>query len=214
MYYTLAADDEESDAHLILGYRYLKGVGVPQSCETALRHYRLAAETGVCSRIRPSIRAMLSGLSHSALGRPCEDRAAALHWLEVGNVDQDPRYWLSSDGLDDDGDDEDGTLDANVQFYELAAAYGAPAGDLSVVSTFHGTDVDHWSHRFCGARCNLGDPDANLVMGDLHLNGQHGYDMDFDLARAYYERAAELGQPAAHGPSVGRLRRSQRAVRY
>jgi len=52
------------------------------------------------------------------------------------------------------------------------------------------------------AGCNLGDPDANLIMGDLHLNGQHGYDMDFDLAREYYERAAEMGQPAAHGLTV------------
>jgi len=53
MYYSLAAEDEESDTHLILGYRYLKGVSVPQSCETALQHYRLAAETGACRRIGP-----------------------------------------------------------------------------------------------------------------------------------------------------------------
>jgi len=70
------------------------------------------------------------------LAHPCGDRTTALHWLEMGNVDQDPRYWMSSDGLDDDGDDEDGTLDANIQFYELAAAYGAPECD-SLVSASH-----------------------------------------------------------------------------
>lgn len=38
--------DEHSFMHLFQGYRYWGGVGVPQSCESALTHYRLVANHG------------------------------------------------------------------------------------------------------------------------------------------------------------------------
>jgi TPR repeat protein len=37
---------------MILGYRYLHGIGVRQSCETALAYYRKVADQGGFNRSR------------------------------------------------------------------------------------------------------------------------------------------------------------------
>ena len=70
MYYTLAAEDESSDAHMILGYRYFKGVSVPRSCSKALQHYRLAAEAGAYA-------ALTAAASVAAVAN---HHAARQHW--------------------------------------------------------------------------------------------------------------------------------------
>lgn len=44
MYHTFAARQDFRPSHLVLGYRYLNGIGVEQSCMTAREHYLSAAE--------------------------------------------------------------------------------------------------------------------------------------------------------------------------
>ncbi|KAG5486198.1 hypothetical protein LSCM1_07318 [Leishmania martiniquensis] len=44
MYYSFAAMEAVPEAHMALGYRYKLGLGVVESCESALAHYREAAD--------------------------------------------------------------------------------------------------------------------------------------------------------------------------
>ncbi|KAK7197418.1 Sel1 repeat [Novymonas esmeraldas] len=44
MYYSFAAMEAVPEAHMALGYRYRLGIGVAPSCESALAHYREAAD--------------------------------------------------------------------------------------------------------------------------------------------------------------------------
>jgi SEL1 protein len=46
VYYTFAALGKNTYAQMALGYRYWVGVSVTTSCEKALDHYRLVANTG------------------------------------------------------------------------------------------------------------------------------------------------------------------------
>jgi hypothetical protein len=47
VYYTFAALGKNTYAQMALGYRYWVGVSVTTSCEKALDHYRLVANTGL-----------------------------------------------------------------------------------------------------------------------------------------------------------------------
>jgi SEL1 protein len=46
VHYTFAALGGDVDAQMVMGYRYLHGIGVRQSCETALAYYRKVADAG------------------------------------------------------------------------------------------------------------------------------------------------------------------------
>jgi hypothetical protein len=117
----MAAEDPDADAHLILGFRYLYGVGVRADCETSLGHYRQAADLG--PRAAPP--AHRRCIAHCSL--TWIDKLVAAAWLEAGHVDGDDRPWLEVPMLGTGGADASANAaEVDVQFYQLAAAYGAP----------------------------------------------------------------------------------------
>ena len=106
-------------------------------------------------------------------------------------MDTDDRRWLDAHGRADG--DEDALLAANIQFNELAAAYGPTTARPRA-------RLGAWAHSAePGRGGTTGEPAAMVALGDMYLQGVHGYERDLDVARALYERAAELDHPEAHG---------------
>ncbi|KAG2457752.1 SE1L1 protein, partial [Polypterus senegalus] len=167
VYYTFGALGGNLIAHMILGYRYWGGIGVPQSCESALTHYRLVANhvasdislTGgsVVQRIRLLDEAENPGMASGMLE---EDLIQYYQFLaEKGDV----QAQMYSEGSD-----------AVPQNNETALQYFKKAAELLFKNV---CERGRWSERLMSAYSSYKDGDADSAIVQYLLLAEQGYEV-------------------------------------
>ncbi|XP_062538412.1 protein sel-1 homolog 1-like [Armigeres subalbatus] len=168
VYYTMAALGDNSWAQMALGYRSWAGVGVPNSCETALDFYRKVA-TKVADKVT------FSG-------------GVAVHRIRL--LDEIENAGPSSGILDNDLIDyyqllaDKGDVQAQVGLGQLHYQGG------------RGIPLDHQKAlQYFSQAANAGNAVAMAFLGKIYLEGSDNIKADNDTAFKYFKKAADLGNP-------------------
>uniref|UniRef100_A0A8C2BW77 SEL1L adaptor subunit of ERAD E3 ubiquitin ligase n=1 Tax=Cyprinus carpio TaxID=7962 RepID=A0A8C2BW77_CYPCA len=179
------------------GYRYWGGVGVPQSCESALTHYRLVANHGkswgsAVQRIRLLDEVESPGSSSGMLE---EDLIQYYQFLaEKGDVQA--QVGLGQLHLHGGRGVEQNHQRAYEYFNQAANAGNTHAmaflGKMySEGSEYVAQNNDTALHYFKKA-ADLGNPVGQSGLGMAYLYGR-GVPVNYDLALKYFQKAAEQG---------------------
>ncbi|XP_007472752.2 protein sel-1 homolog 1 isoform X1 [Monodelphis domestica] len=202
VYYTFGALGGNLIAHMILGYRYWAGIGVLQSCESALTHYRLVANhvasdislTGgtVVQRIRLPDEVENPGMASGMLE---EDLIQYYQFLaEKGDVQA--QVGLGQLHLHGGRGVEQNHQRA-FDYFNLAANAGNSHAMAFLGKMYsEGSDIVPQSnetalHYFKKA-ADMGNPVGQSGLGMAYLYGR-GVPVNYDLALKYFQKAAEQG---------------------
>uniref|UniRef100_A0A8D0CLA9 SEL1L adaptor subunit of SYVN1 ubiquitin ligase n=1 Tax=Scleropages formosus TaxID=113540 RepID=A0A8D0CLA9_SCLFO len=168
VYYTFGALGGNLVAHMILGYRYWSGIGVMQSCESALTHYRVVA-----------------------------DHVASDMSLAAGRAVQRVRLL---DEVDHPGA-ASGTLEEDLlQYYQLLAEKGDVQAQIGLGQLHlhggRGVEINHErAFRYFSQAAKLGNTHAMAFLGKMYTDGSDAVPQNNETALQYFRRAAELGDP-------------------
>ncbi|MGH0180917.1 UNVERIFIED_CONTAM: hypothetical protein FKN15_005816 [Acipenser sinensis] len=168
VYYTFGALGGNLIAHMILGYRYWGGIGVPQSCESALTHYRLVANH-VASDI-------------SLTGGSVVQRIRLLDEVENPGV--------ASGMLEED-------LIQYYQFLAEKGDVQAQVG-LGQLHLHGGRGVEQNHERafeYFNQAANAGNTHAMAFLGKMYSEGSDSLPQNNETAMQYFKKAADLGNP-------------------
>nr|KAF6487230.1 SEL1L adaptor subunit of ERAD E3 ubiquitin ligase [Rousettus aegyptiacus] len=202
VYYTFGALGGNLIAHMVLGYRYWAGIGVLQSCESALTHYRLVANhvasdislTGgsVVQRIRLPDEVENPGMNSGMLE---EDLIQYYQFLaEKGDVQA--QVGLGQLHLHGGRGVEQNHQRA-FDYFNLAANAGNSHAMAFLGKMYsEGSDIVPQSnetalHYFKKA-ADMGNPVGQSGLGMAYLYGR-GVQVNYDLALKYFQKAAEQG---------------------
>uniref|UniRef100_A0AAY4DCK5 Uncharacterized protein n=1 Tax=Denticeps clupeoides TaxID=299321 RepID=A0AAY4DCK5_9TELE len=199
VYYTFGALGGNLMAHMILGYRYWGGVGVPQSCESALTHYRAVANH-VASDV-------------SLTGGNAVQRIRLLDEVEnpgstSGMLEEDLIQYYQF--LAEKGDVQAQVLQCRshhlffIFFKQRAYEYfnkAANAGNTHAMA-FLGKMYSEGSEfvpqnndtalQYFKKASDLGNPVGQSGLGMAYLYGR-GVPVNYELALKYFQKAAEQG---------------------
>uniref|UniRef100_A0A672PGC5 Protein sel-1 homolog 1-like n=1 Tax=Sinocyclocheilus grahami TaxID=75366 RepID=A0A672PGC5_SINGR len=168
VYYTFGALGGNLLAHMILGYRYWGGVGVPQSCESALTHYRLVAN---------HVASDVSLTGGSAVQR-------------IRLLDEVENPGSSSGMLEED-------LIQYYQFLAEKGDVQAQVG-LGQLNLHGGRGVEQNHQRayeYFNQAANAGNTHAMAFLGKMYSEGSEYVPQNNDTALHYFKKAADLGNP-------------------
>jgi TPR repeat protein len=175
----LAASQDHRDAFMMLGYRYQRGRGVPQSDEAAAYWFHQGA-------LRSDSTSMMALGLRYATGRgvPQDFRAAVFWWRKAADRTPLASRFLGDAyacGLGADADPE-----RAVREYKKAAEAGETSAHIQLGRVLVGgcapPDDDAAAKAFRHA-ADAGDPDAQLALSQLVLQGRG---VAANAAEAYY----------------------------
>ena len=180
-----AATGGHRGAQLAVGYRYLHGVGVEQSCERAARWYQIAANS-VVDDLRA--RGMLAYRSREAMGVHAAAARTDATWMTSSGSHLLSMY---QHAIDRDGDAE--TVVGATMLMGRALYYG-----------LRGAAVDHArAAGFFEAARARGHRPASRALAHMYLCG-HGVPQSNETALAYFREAGDDGE-AKNGLGVMQL---------
>ncbi|XP_051980885.1 protein sel-1 homolog 1-like [Xyrauchen texanus] len=168
VYYTFGALGGNLVAHMILGYRYWGGAGVPQSCESALTHYRLVAN---------HVASDVSLTGGSAVQR-------------IRLLDEVENPGSSSGMLEED-------LIQYYQFLAEKGDVQAQVG-LGQLHLHGGRGVEQNHQRaydYFNQAANAGNTHAMAFLGKMFSEGNEYVSQNNETALHYFKKAADLGNP-------------------
>ncbi|KAG7402030.1 Protein sel-1 1 [Phytophthora boehmeriae] len=195
LYYQFAAHGKSIGAAMAMGYRALHGYGSPKSCETAMHHYKFAADRVVTLQGNQKLQLYAlpnpvrlsdnEGARYHTDGNPAEDihRAEYLRQraADLSNADvmvQSASITLFSDLYSEsDGDDE---LEEHA-FREREAL------------------------RFLKRSIDLGNIKAQALLGHVYAYGLAGCQPNVTRAVELYEAALDASQVAPSGEAANGL---------
>lgn len=202
----LAAAQEHPDAFRLLGYRYQRGEGIPQSDRAAAFFFHQGALR------RDAISMVALGLRYATGRGVPQDFGAAVHWWRRAD------HMLASRFLGDAyacGLGVDQNPDAAVRAYSKAADAGDPARSIQLGRLYLGGCVapnpsrapathDQIAFKALYRAASDGFPDAQIMLSDLLLEGRGA---DMNPQEAYYwarlaERRLESGDLQARARAV------------
>ncbi|XP_044292156.1 protein sel-1 homolog 1 [Varanus komodoensis] len=202
VYYTFGALGGNLIAHMILGYRYWAGIGVLQSCESALTHYRLVANhvasdislTGgtVVQRIRLPDEVENPGMASGMLE---EDLIQYYQFLaEKGDVQA--QVGLGQLHLHGGRGVEQNHQRAFEYFSQAANAGNSHAMAFLGKMYSEGSDIVPQSNetalQYFKKAADMGNPVGQSGLGMAYLYGR-GVQVNYELALKYFQKAAEQG---------------------
>uniref|UniRef100_A0A8C1T3N8 SEL1L adaptor subunit of ERAD E3 ubiquitin ligase n=1 Tax=Cyprinus carpio TaxID=7962 RepID=A0A8C1T3N8_CYPCA len=168
VYYTFGALGGNLVAQMVLGYRYWGGVGVPQSCESALTYYRLVANY-VASDV-------------SLTGGSAVQRIRLLDEVEnpgssSGMLEEDLIQYYQFLA-------EKGDVQAQVGLGQLHLHGG------------RGVEQNHQrAYEYFNQAANAGNTHAMAFLGKMYSEGSEYVPQNNDTALHYFKKAADLGNP-------------------
>ncbi|KAF7657692.1 hypothetical protein LDENG_00023350 [Lucifuga dentata] len=168
VYYTFGALGGNLVAHMILGYRYWGGVGVPQSCESALTHYKLVANQ-VASDV-------------SLTGGSAVQRIRLLDEVEnpgstSGMLEEDLIQYYQFLA-------EKGDVQAQVGLGQLHLHGG------------RGVEQNHQrAYDYFTQAANAGNTHAMAFLGKMYSEGSEFLPQNNETALQYFRKASDLGNP-------------------
>uniref|UniRef100_A0AAQ6ACB0 Fibronectin type-II domain-containing protein n=1 Tax=Amphiprion ocellaris TaxID=80972 RepID=A0AAQ6ACB0_AMPOC len=168
VYYTFSALGGNLVAHMILGYRYWGGVGVPQSCESALTHYRLVSN---------HVASDVSLTGGSAVQRirlldEVENPGSASGMLEEDLIQY---YQFLA---------EKGDVQAQVGLGQLHLHGG------------RGVEQNHQrAYDYFTQAANAGNTNAMAFLGKMYSEGSEFLPQNNETALQYFKKASDLGNP-------------------
>ncbi|TMS11933.1 Protein sel-1-like protein 1 [Larimichthys crocea] len=206
VYYTFGALGGNLVAHMILGYRYWGGVGVPQSCESALTHYRLVANqvasdvslTGgsAVQRIR-----LLDEVENpgSTSGMLEEDLIQYYQFLaEKGDVQaqvglgQLHLAWRTWSRTESSGDIIVVTVVIVVTFCQR---FFSRYCILVIVNVFLPLSIQQRAYDYFTHAANAGNTHAMAFLGKMYSEGSEFLPQNNETALQYFKKASDLGNP-------------------
>ncbi|CAK4086838.1 unnamed protein product [Aphanomyces euteiches] len=172
LYFAAAADD--IGANMALGYKHMMGLGVPMSCDAALRYYEVVANRAIEVREHEdSLNPVLYDQRHKRL----KQQADLQHKKnQPGDADVVEYYHFSADK-----GDPDATLNLALLYY-----YGARGVTQDLRKALH---FFHLAHA-------LGVAAAATNLGHIYSRGI-GVDVDYSKGFQFFQEAAHEGHAAA-----------------
>lgn len=206
--YYYAALSGSSFAQLALGYRYMFGLGVPKSCETAVLYYELAANTAIDELERDGVetladfeRLSLSAKPAGRFGQPNSDEDLIdyyKHSAEKGDYQAQHSlgqfYLYGIHGVKRD-------LTMAVKYFRQAAESGEAQAQTSYANMLVKglgveQDLEGAVSNFTAA-AEAGNPGGMNGLGYVNLYGL-GVEQDMERATYWFNAAAEQGNVEAY----------------
>lgn len=190
VYYTFAAVGGNQLAQMALGYRYMAGVGVAQSCESALDHYRRVAQSVEQQQSGSSSSSSHNGSGGSSpvqSGAPAPTATIALAKVRLSDEYENPSR-PSSNQLDDD----------LIQYYQFLADKGDVQAQVGLGHLHYqggrGVQQDHIrALNYFTQAANTGNANAMAFLGKMFLEGGKAVSQNNETAFKYFSMAAEKG---------------------
>ncbi|XP_051833422.1 protein sel-1 homolog 1 isoform X2 [Antechinus flavipes] len=168
VYYTFGALGGNLIAHMILGYRYWAGIGVLQSCESALTHYRLVANH-VASDI-----SLTGGTVVQRIRLPDEVENPG---MASGMLEEDLIQYYQFLA-------EKGDVQAQVGLGQLHLHGG------------RGVEQNHQrAFDYFNLAANAGNSHAMAFLGKMYSEGSDIVPQSNETALHYFKKAADMGNP-------------------
>ncbi|XP_072929687.1 protein sel-1 homolog 1 isoform X2 [Epargyreus clarus] len=162
------AEQGEGDAHSGMGFLYATGVGVPVCAARALLHYTLGA---------------LAGSEHALMA------LAYRHWAGVGVPSSCPRalqlYRTMAAKVVSQVSMSGGPAIQRTRLLDEAESGAAVALDTDLIEYYQ-------------LLAEKGDVQAQVGLGQLHLQGGRGVTLDMNKALHYFQQAAKAGNAVAN----------------
>lgn len=168
VFYTFAALGGDYFAQMILGYRYWSGIGVAQSCETALTYYKKVASK-VANEVNPS-------------------GGSIIHRVRLFDEEENPGN--NAGQLDDD-------LIQYYQFLADKGDVHAQVG-LGQLNYQGGRGIDQNHQRafeYFTQAAETGDATAQAFLGKMYAEGNEWVKQDNATAFKYFKKAADQHNP-------------------
>uniref|UniRef100_A0A667H5W6 SEL1L adaptor subunit of ERAD E3 ubiquitin ligase n=1 Tax=Lynx canadensis TaxID=61383 RepID=A0A667H5W6_LYNCA len=205
-------------AHMVLGYRYWAGIGVLQSCESALTHYRLVANHGgsVVQRIRLPDEVEIP----ENVGMLEEDliRIITFDYFNLAANAGNSHAMMYSEGSDIVPQSNETAL----HYFKKAADMGNPVGQSGLGMAYlygRGVQVNYdLALKYFQKAAEQGWVDGQLQLGSMYYNGI-GVKRDYKQALKYFNLASQGGHILAfynlaqmHASGTGVMRSCHTAV--
>ncbi|KAF8201015.1 hypothetical protein BJ912DRAFT_1054465 [Pholiota molesta] len=199
LYATFAANGGDKGAQMTLGYRYWSGIGTAENCESALAWYGSAAEQAMAKfesgppggRTLPQTATRLSDLAGGIYGPGASfnaERGEIEFAFRLGKIFYQGSIYPSAGGIAS-GSEGVGAIPRNFKsarrYFLLIARQVWPHDPPSAMQT----KDEQKPVGFAAA--------SAAYIGRMYLRGE-GVKVDYALAKAWFDRAAEHGDREAH----------------
>ncbi|PIK58743.1 hypothetical protein BSL78_04315 [Apostichopus japonicus] len=189
VYYTFAALGGDHFALMILGYRYWAGIGVAQSCETALTHYKKVAGS-VASEVNPSGGGIIHRVRYSTRRR-IRVGLGQLNYQGGRGIEQN--HQRAFEYFTQAAETGDATAQA---FLGKAADQHNPIGQSGLGMLYlHGRGIEKdltKAFQLFQAAADQGWVDGQLQLGTMYYSGL-GVRRDYKMAVKYFNLASQSG---------------------